>query len=847
MRSAAGVRWGLLFCLVACAREGTEAALRARLGVPGDARRVIVFAQNAHLDIDWQKTFPGYYDAFVGQIFLEARGLLQAQPRARYSIAEMAFLQEHLRRHPEELAPLRALAASGALHVVGGGRTSPDTLLPETELIVRDYLLGSRFAEETLGAPVRAAWLPDSFGHSAAAPDLLAAAGFTSVFLGRVDGAPTLYEELAGKRARPLPGSTAAQLRDLGSADFFWRGPGGGRVLAHWQPHGIYCTGDDLDYDEPLQIPGGHVGPFRGDSPGFVDARIDGYLAALAPYARTPYLFVPVGCDFQHPKENLLKYLDGYNARHPGVFAVAAGFDDYAALVQQHAAALPELAADPTPYFTGFLGSRAEVKRSVREAARAFFAAEPFAIVAGPELLDRAAFEELTLSDHHDFVTGTSADEVVAAEQLPLLQRDLAAGRAALQRVAEALSARIAPVPGSVARVLLLNPSGAVADALGELPVDGPVHAPGALVEALPAGRVRLFKAGLPPFSWTALDLLAGAEAAPAQVSFDGAVLSNGRVRAELRDGQLVSVRIDGQELLAGPSLLLRDYRDDGGLWRLGHEMPGCALTALAPPGAAALELREQSALRVVLALRGPDSVSELALQAGAAWLDLAVESGAAQGTTRTASFALAAPGPLLASLAGGFAERPADKLYQPTFWPAVSWAAAWPAALLLRQSTGARFQGGTLEVLVARDARSEACDLLGGQGSDTAVHRVEWRLGRAGSPAEAEQAAQLFNRRVEVLRVGGGAAGDLPPSASLLSVDGPAVITALKPAERGEGIIVRAQLLPGPARLQFGAAFTGLHALYTDTSERDLGAAPDATLLDRARTGPLTTLRFRP
>jgi hypothetical protein len=109
-----------------------EQALRGRLGIPADARRVVIFGQAAHLDIDWQKTFDGYYQAYVQDILLEARGILDAQPRAFYSVAEMGYLQHHFALHPEEQVALAAHADVGAFHVVGGGMTSPDTVLPET-------------------------------------------------------------------------------------------------------------------------------------------------------------------------------------------------------------------------------------------------------------------------------------------------------------------------------------------------------------------------------------------------------------------------------------------------------------------------------------------------------------------------------------------------------------------------------------------------------------------------------------------------------------------------------------------------------------------------------------------
>jgi hypothetical protein len=189
-----------------------EAELRTRLGIPPEARRVIVFGQASHLDINWQKTFSEYYRTWVENIFLSARAILDAQPRAFYSIAEMAFLRHHVEAHPEELAPLAAHARRGALRIVGGGMTSPDTLLPETELLVRDFLYGARFAEETLETRAEAAWLPDSFGHAGTLPDLLAAAGYASVGFGRIDGSLTFLEMFQGRSLRP--GSTAQTLTD---------------------------------------------------------------------------------------------------------------------------------------------------------------------------------------------------------------------------------------------------------------------------------------------------------------------------------------------------------------------------------------------------------------------------------------------------------------------------------------------------------------------------------------------------------------------------------------------------------------------------------------------------------
>jgi Glycosyl hydrolases family 38 N-terminal domain/Alpha mannosidase middle domain len=872
------VRACLLLLLSACsaapAPTTDEGELRARLGIPESAKRVVIFQQSAHLDIDWQHTFDEYYSMFVKDIFVEARQLLDAQPRAHYSITEMGYLSRHLDEHPEELAAWQSHAARGALHIVGGGMTSPDTLLPETELLFRDFLYGTQFAEETFGIVPRAAWLPDSFGHAATVPDVLAASGFTSVGFARVDGAPTFYESIEpGGAPPPRPGSSAELLAQMGAADFTWTGPGGGQVLAHWIASGLYCTGDNIDYDEQLQIPGGHLGVYDGDQPNFTDGKIDSYVAALAPYAKTPYLFVPVGCDFQHPKDELISYLDGYNRRRShasGVWTVAASFDEYARLVAAHPDALPSWSTELSPYFMGFYASRAAVKRAVRDAARPFFEAESFAVAlgdAGRELVAAAtpALRRLTLADHHDFVTGTAKDEVVTGEQLPLAAQAQAAGEQEFSTVAQALAHDLPPAAaGTAARLVVFNASSAPASGIIDVPWTGPaVHDPAGASTEWNAQRRRLRVAAdaIPPFGWRTIDLAEGGSATTPAVSLDvsndSIVLQNARVRAAWSRGAgatfaLTSLTVDGSELIAAPSFTLTDYADQGGLWRLGNEMPGCSLTPIASPSPKpdVVQIVDRSALSATVRIVSPSAVREARLDAGDGGLRLALIAAAALGTTRTATFRFASSGSLRTSLAGGFAEREPERVYTPTFWPAVDWLSVGPAAILLRQSTGARLAAsGEAELMAMRWAPSEECDIEGGMGDDAGVHRIEWMLTAAASPAAAARAAQSFNRPLAFLRTDGkSASGALAAEGSLVSIDGEALISALKPADRGDGVILRALLLPGPATVHLSPALASLARTRTDALERDLadlGAASDTLLVDAATFGSIATVRL--
>jgi Glycosyl hydrolases family 38 N-terminal domain/Alpha mannosidase middle domain len=878
-----------------------EAALRAQLGIPSETKTVILFGQSSHLDIDWQKTFVDYYSTWVDDILQQAQDMMQKQPRAFYGVAEVAYVEQYVAEHPDALAALRAAAKRGQLHIVGGGLTSPDTLLPETELLIRDYLFGNRFAEQTLGVRPTAAWLPDSFGQSATAPDVLSALGYTSVGFSRIDGAPTLFYQMAHPDAAPPAGSTAARLKQLGSADFIWKGTGGGSVLAHFMvTPGLYCAGDNIDYDEPFEVPHGHIGLFKGGDTSFTDARIDGYIQAIRPYAKTPYMFIPVGCDFQDPKQQLVRYLDGYDQRRyptTGVWAVAAPFDDYATLVLAHRSALPVVSGSLTPYFTGFYGSRAEIKRGARDAARPFFESETYATALGAEgaSVVRAAepeLELLALSDHHDFITGTSVDSVVQDEELPLLAKAEAAGQAELAQIASDVAARIAPASGAFDRVLAFNPSGntesgvveaAVPIAQGSAPplhaVSGgksiPVELAAAVAPSDTTAALRFELDAMPPFSWRAIDLLPGS-AAPAEhkvrlelTDANGApatgsavkrvVLSNAHVRAEWDDDggfALKSLVIDGEELVAANSFLIHDYEDNGGLWRIGSEMKGCDFKPIARASSPdTVDVLESSPLEARVAFEQADATLEVALAAGDAGLSLAITTGAAETTTRTVSFAFKTGSnpTLTTSTPGGYAARQAQRVYTPTFWPAVAWARVGDAAILLRQSTGVSMSTpGHVELMAARDSRSDQCELQGASGSDVGTHRIEWRIERATSPAAAATAAQAFNRPLVVEPVRTASASNQPPlpdQMSLLQVDGDGIVSAFKPADRGDGVILRALLLPGPVTVHLPASWVGKTLIQDDAAERDLktlGPAPSAITFDAADGGSIATVRLR-
>ena len=873
----------------------SESEIRKRLGIPNNAVHVLILSQSSHLDLDWRESFETYYTKRVEGILLAARKWLDDNQYAHYSIAEMAFLQHHLLKHPEEQPLLASHIKRGKLHLVGGGMTSPDTLLPETELLARDWMLGGQFAHDQLGARPWAAWLPDSFGHGAAVPDMLQAAGLHAVAMARIDGAPTLFEQIAAKAGPIQPSSTAAQLQLAGSADFVWRGQGGGEVLGHFfAGFGLYCQGDNLDYEEALQREGGHTGIYMGNSPTFTDAKIDHYQQELLPWTKTPYAFVPIGCDFASPKPKLMAYIEGYNLRQYAMtktWVMSASFEDYAKLVLFHKDKLPVVQGELSPVYMGFYASRATLKRRVRQAARPYFQAEMLAAAlgtAGRVLHDaaRPTLSKLTRSDHHDYVTGTSVDAVVADEQLPQLAQIEAAGQSYLQAATLALADRIGGRPGIV-RLLAVNASSQASVGTLEAIVPtalvgtGGVYAmadgvplPTELVSLPGAATATLWvqDANVPPWGWRTLELQFGtppAPKSPVSVVFFNALgqavlpneasqvtLDNGQVRAVWHRDKgrftLNSVQFAGVEAIAAPSMLVTDYLDSGGLWRLGHEMVNCQFTPLPPAEAATqtVELVQNSPLMAKVRFVSADVTFEVSLGAGDSGLGLAVEMGASEGLTRSISLHVHAPADaqLWTSTPFGAVSHLPSKLFAPTFWPAVHWLKAGQWALALQQASGVRMdKPGDLELLAARDARSEQCDVMGGTGTDTGKHRFAWRMQRADSLVAAELAGQGFNRPVHVVAVPPAPAeqGGLPASASLASVTGDAVIAAIKPAEQAAGSVVRVLLLGDSASFKPGGVLEGRNWERVDLVERALGPlalSAGAATLQRKQLGAVVS-----
>ena len=171
--------------------------------------------------------------------------------------------------------------------------------------------------EQGMTVEPRLAYLPDDFGHSPALPSLLRALGFDQAgdhahrrhVLRRL---PTTGR----KRGFPLPGSSAELLeREQRTLDFVWRAPDGAEVLCHWNAF-TYFQGDMLAHLGVIRWMGivfGAALAHRAPRGAAHRRASSAELGAARAHART--CFCPIGCDFNGPIPGLVELLDRYNER----------------------------------------------------------------------------------------------------------------------------------------------------------------------------------------------------------------------------------------------------------------------------------------------------------------------------------------------------------------------------------------------------------------------------------------------------------------------------------------------------------------------------------------------------
>ncbi len=777
----------------------TDQQLRHRLGIPEDAERVLIFSETSHWDPNWLFTAEEYFERFVQRNLDQAIEELQRESRRVYSVECMFFLRMYWDRNPAQRDTIRELVNTGQLRLTSSGVTTADTILPGSEAILRDLLIGQEWLRANgMEQEPGLAYFADSFGCTPTLPSLLQAAGFDHVAITRIDGMYFLGcdVELPGRFPRASSSAQRLLIQER-SLDFVWRDQNGAQALCHWNAF-TYGQGDMLAYGGVARVYLAKFAfPMRSDR--HIARRIKQYVAKLAPLSRTPYMLCPIGFDFVEPIPDLIALLDRYNQNHypsTGVWAVNAGMDDYFALLEPHQDKLPELVLDPNPYWTGFYTARPTLKQRCRKLVDDLLLAEKLSFLPENRGAEKIISNELedpwwqaALSNHHDLITGTSPDKVVEEEQIPWLDQAADSVAVVVDRLASALPASDATTAGS-------KP----------------------LVWSRKDGRVQIKSA------YYDIELSEDA---------GGAI-----VKLQSADTQT--------PLITGLSNDLVSYRDSGGLWRMGFEFAGGIWkeSMRASDRSTRIQVHESdNGLEIVsrIELNGEIFLRRMHLCNDSPVIHFRVEGKAAEGHSITVRFATGIASKTLSmDTPGGVIARPPKRIYDPTFWPLHQFAHIQEdnngrGLAILQPMPGAVFYqpDGQLELVAMRNAtREKIFGLIGIPGNPASGHEREsyaceyalmftqsgdWRDNNIHLTARDIVNSPWSNPRDTVLR---------SLADSSVTTNSPDVwVTAIKPASRGAGIIVR---LYTPVLTEAPVIVTSPHlevakAWLCDARERDL------------------------
>lgn len=167
----------------------------------------------SHLDLAWLWTQEETRRK-AARTYCNQLELMEEYPEYRFLLCEPPVLEYLKESYPEVWQRVREKVKNGQMIPEGAVYVECDTNMICGESMARQLLYGKKWFMEEFAADCRVAWMPDTFGFSAALPQLLVQCGipyFTTQKLVRQD-----------PECEPFPYN-----------DFWWQGIDGSKVLCH--------------------------------------------------------------------------------------------------------------------------------------------------------------------------------------------------------------------------------------------------------------------------------------------------------------------------------------------------------------------------------------------------------------------------------------------------------------------------------------------------------------------------------------------------------------------------------------------------------------------------------------
>jgi len=333
----------------------------------------------SHLDPVWLWRWQEGY-AEIKATFRSALDRMKEFPDYIFTCPCASYYQWVEENAPDMFAEIVARVKEGRWCVIGGMWNQPDCNIPSGESFARHFLLSQRYFVEKFGFPAKVGYNVDSFGHNASMPKLLKAAGINNYVMMRPDMTenPNIPEQA-----------------------FWWEAMDGSRVLTYKIANG-YCS-----YIH-------HEGSFETE---YEEEKAKSSIEIADKAKHATMYFYGVGNHGGGPTIKSLNTLEKLRSGSGGERFVFSSPDKYFNEIC-HLPSLPEWFGDMQHHASLCYSACSEIKRNNRRAENRLTSAEKYATLSGaltgytmPANEVDTAWQNVLLNQFHDIAAGCSIPE----------------------------------------------------------------------------------------------------------------------------------------------------------------------------------------------------------------------------------------------------------------------------------------------------------------------------------------------------------------------------------------------------------------------------------------------------
>ncbi|NLB38383.1 MAG: alpha-mannosidase, partial [Clostridiales bacterium] len=161
---------------IASYRRAREVLAPALAAHNGSTAPMFYAIGNAHLDLAWLWPMAETHRK-TARTFAAQLRLLEEYPNYMFLQSQPASYAMCRAHYPELYERVREAIRGGRWIAEGAMWAEPDTNMTSGESLIRQVMHGKRFFQDELGVDSQMLWLPDSFGYSAALPQILKGCG----------------------------------------------------------------------------------------------------------------------------------------------------------------------------------------------------------------------------------------------------------------------------------------------------------------------------------------------------------------------------------------------------------------------------------------------------------------------------------------------------------------------------------------------------------------------------------------------------------------------------------------------------------------------------------------------